>query len=240
MKVHWVNGLGRLARGLADLALPDSCQLCGDAVSGPPVCPGCEADLPWNGPACGVCARPLDGPGPCGRCLGRPPGWQAAVVPLVWAFPVDRLVARLKYAGVIAHARLLGGLLADAAEGRAADVMVPVPLHPGRLRERGYNQALEIAGPVARRLGIPLRPAAVARVRPTRPQVGLPGKARRRNVKGAFVCRRRFDGLAVAVVDDVLTTGATVADLTRALRGAGAARVEVWAVARAGRGPVQA
>lgn len=236
MEVRWVNGVGRAARRLVELVVPDSCQLCGDAVSGLPLCRGCADDLPWIGPACPLCARPLEGPGPCGRCLVRPPRWQAAIAPLAWAFPVDRLVARLKYGGAIAHARLLGGLLADAVSGREVDVIVPVPLHRGRLRERGYNQALEIARPAARRLGVPLAPAGAMRVRPTPPQAGLPAKHRLRNVKGAFACPRRFDGQVVAIVDDVLTTGGTASDLARALLGAGAVRVEVWTAARAGGG----
>jgi ComF family protein len=234
MRERWVNGIGRVMDRLVDLAVPDSCQLCGDAASGTPLCRGCAGDLPWIGTACPVCARPVDVAGPCGRCLARPPRWHAAIAPLAWAFPVDRLVARLKYGGAITHARLLGDLLADAVEGRRVDVIVPVPLHPERLRSRGYNQALEIARSAARRLGVPLRPRGAERVRPTPPQAGLPAKQRLRNVKGAFASVGRFDGLAVAIVDDVLTTGATASDLARALLRAGAARVEVWTGARAG------
>jgi ComF family protein len=221
---------------LADLAIPESCQLCGRPLPGQPLCGGCRADLPWIRVACPVCARPLPEAAACGRCLRRPPPWLAAVAPLAWAFPVDRLVARLKYSGALVHARLLGAVLADAVADRAVDLVVPVPLHPERLRQRGYNQALEIARPVARRLGLPLRFDGCRRVRAAPPQAGLPARARRGNVRGAFEAAAGIEGLAVAIVDDVLTTGATAAEAARALVRAGASRIEIWSVARAGLG----
>lgn len=232
-----VDGLRRGLERLAELVLPEACQLCGAAAQGP-ACPGCRADLPWIGPACPLCARPrpADVPGalPCGRCLRRPPPWDAAVSALAWHFPVDRLVGRLKYGGAVPYARLLGEALALAVADRAADVILPVPLHPARQAQRGFNQATELARPVGRRLGVPLDPGLCRRTRPTDPQAGLPARARRRNVRGAFTVHGDVSGLAVAVVDDVLTTGATVSELAKALAAAGAVRVEVWTAARAG------
>jgi ComF family protein len=145
-------------------------------------------------------------------------------------------VYRLKYQGRLDAARVLGQLLAEAlTDARAArpEHVIAVPLHRERLRERGFNQALELARPISRALNVSLLPAAVARVRPTVSQSGLNARARRRNLRGAFVARVDLRGRRVAVVDDVVTTGSTVAAVTRSLKKAGAAHVEIWALARA-------
>ena len=234
MNLLKVDGCHRAAQVLLDAVLPEGCQLCAEPVRGIPICAGCRDDLPWISTACPRCGRPVPWPTTCGSCLSQPPPWQAAVVPFAWGFPVDRLVGRFKYAGALHHGRLLGMLLAGAVAGRAVDALVPVPLHPARLAERGYNQAAEIARPVGRRLGVPVRASLCRRVRATPAQAGLPADVRRGNPAGAFSAARGCDGLHLAVVDDVLTTGATAAAVTRCLRRAGAAGVEVWAVARGG------
>jgi ComF family protein len=133
---------------------------------------------------------------------------------------------------------VLGLLLADAvaAEGlhHEVDVLVPMPLHVGRLVERGYDQVREIARFVAAPLALPLEPRALERIRATAPQVGLEREARRRNVQGAFAAHARVvAGRRVALLDDVVTTGSTVAAAAEALREAGAVHVQVWCVARA-------
>ena len=112
------------------------------------------------------------------------------------------------------------------------DLVVPVPLHDARLRERGYNQSMEIARGIASRLDLPLAAEAMARVRDTAAQLELPWKARRENVRGAFSCRQSLDGKTIAVVDDVMTTGATLAEVAATLKKFGAARVVNWVVAR--------
>jgi len=111
-------------------------------------------------------------------------------------------------------------------------VLIPVPLHPSRLGERGYNQALEIARVLARELALPIDNHVCERVAATAPQAGLDEHARRRNIRGAFAVRGPFHWSHVVILDDVVTTGSTVAELARVLRGAGARRVEVWAAAR--------
>jgi ComF family protein len=129
---------------------------------------------------------------------------------------------------------LLAGALERGREGRAMpDLLVPVPLHQRRLAERGYNQALEIARPVAAKLRIRLRARACERIRATAGQTGLTAAARRRNLRNAFRARGEFAGARVAILDDVVTTGSTAAAVAMAFREAGAAGVEVWAVARA-------
>jgi ComF family protein len=156
------------------------------------------------------------------------------VAPLAWAFPVDALVTRFKYGGALHYGRSLGLLLAASVADRPVHAVLPVPLHPSRQAERGFNQARELARPAAAAAGAPLWPHGCRRVRDTVPQAGLSGTSRRRNPSGAFVASARVEGLDVAVVDDVLTTGATAVAVTAALRAAGAARVEIWAVARGG------
>ncbi len=151
--------------------------------------------------------------------------------PYVYAFPLDALVQGLKYRGMLAIAPLLGGAIAACLDERP-DVLVPMPLAGERLRERGFNQSLEVARHLARRSGIPLMPQACRRVRNTPPQAALPWKARAKNIRRAFVCDVDFSGQHVAVVDDVMTTGATLNEIARNLKQAGAARVTGLVAAR--------
>lgn len=155
-------------------------------------------------------------------------------MPWRYAWPIDRLVVGVKFARRLAWARALGELLAAELPEDCADVVVPVPLHPWRLAGRGFNQAQEIAAPIARHLALPLRPELVRRVRATRPQSSLSAAERRDNPAGAFSVRARaLSGRRVLLVDDVVTTGATAAALATAVVDAGAAEVVVAAVARA-------
>jgi ComF family protein len=209
------------------------CRLCGQDTRAS-LCPGCTADLPRLSAArCPSCALPSPGGQICGRCVAEPPGFDATVAALAYGFPATRLIQDFKYAGAVGLARLLGGLLAKAVEptSNRVDLVIPMPLAQARLKERGYNQALELARalPVERRL---IDARAVERVIHGRPQAELPWRERRRNVRGAFRAGRRFDGLAVAVVDDVMTTGATLDELATTLKSAGAVRVENWVLAR--------
>jgi ComF family protein len=217
--------------------VPGACLLCGSAVRGAALCPGCAADLPRpTAPGCAVCAEPLAVAGVCGRCLQDPPGFDDARAACLYRFPADVLVQRLKYGADLACAAALGELLADAvAAAPRPDLLLPMPLHPARLRERGFNQAAELARPLARRLGVPLAPALCRRLRDTPAQASLDRAARRRNVRGAFACDGDLSGRHVAVVDDVLTSGATIDALARALKKAGAARVSAWVATRAPR-----
>lgn len=225
----------RLLRAL----LPPRCLLCGAAGDGGrDLCAGCAADIAINAPCCPRCALPLEAPAPsCGACVKREPPFASAWVPFRYGHPLDLLEARFKFRADLAAGRVLAGLLADRACVDAPSrpqLIVPVPLHPARLRERGYNQALELARPLARALALPLRHDVLMRTRATPPQTGLDAKTRRRNLRGAFAVAQ---GVAlpahVALLDDVMTTGATVHECARVLRRAGVVRVDVWALARA-------
>lgn len=160
----------------------------------------------------------------------RPPPWTLAHAAFAYAYPLDRLLHALKYRGALAYAPLLAHAVARGVPARP-DVIVALPLSHARQRERGYNQAQEIARPLSAVLRVPLF-AGLARARDTPALAGLPWRDRQRSVDGAFVANAPLHGQHVALVDDVLTTGATLGAATRALLAGGAARVDVWIVAR--------
>ena len=216
---------------LSNLLFGGSCFLCRGAARGI-LCPACDADLPrLTGTLCPRCALPSPGSALCGRCLADAPQYDATVAALAYRFPADTLVHALKFRSQLALAPLLGDLLIEAIRERI-DLVVPVPLSRERLRERGYNQAAEIARHVAKERRARLELTIVIRERDTRAQADLPWSDRARNVRGAFRCERSLDGAAIAVVDDVMTTGATLDELAATLKRAGAARVVNWVVAR--------
>jgi len=201
------------------------------------LCTACDAALPRPTCACQRCALPLPVPGTCGRCLRHPPPFVASIASCRHTHPVDHMIHRLKYGGDLAQAGVLAALLAARVrEGSAPlpEALVPVPLHWRRLLARGFNQALELALPLGRALGIPVRDRLVVRERATPPQVGLPRELRRRNLSAAFGVRPGPLPNHLALVDDVVTSASTVTALADCLHRAGVERIEVWAVARAG------
>jgi ComF family protein len=206
-----------------------NCFLCRGAAHDL-LCHACEADLPrLAGVRCPRCA--LDSPRGevCGRCLSESPHYDATVAALAYEFPADALVHALKFRGELAIAGLLGQMLLDRIVPGEIDCAIPVPLSARRLRERGYNPAAEIARHVA---PAKLDLALCERSRDTPPQMRLPHAERQRNVRGAFRCTRALAGETVAVVDDVMTTGATLSEIASVLKAAGARRVVNWIVAR--------
>ena len=170
----------------------------------------------------------------CAACLQRPPPLDATWAAFLYAAPLDRLLPRYKFHGDLAAGRLLAQLMAQAWSGDVRpQALVPVPLHQARLRRRGYDQALELARPLATALDLPLRCDLLQRVRATAAQSQLDAASRRRNLRGAFRAGGRDLPAHVALVDDVMTTGATVHAAAEALRRAGVARVDAWVCARA-------
>jgi len=220
-----------------DWLFPTQCALCGDyGQRGRELCRGCERDLPLIEAACRQCGAPLPVPGQCGRCQRRPPAFTRTMAAFHYSSPVDALVKRLKFKGDLHLARLLGSLMADrldASDTQLPDVIVPVPLHTRRLRERGFNQALELARPIAERMRLPLDWHHVIRSRATVPQSDLAAKLRSSNIKGAFSIAAGFTAQRVAIVDDVMTTGHTVNELALTLHRYGVADISVWLCARA-------
>ena len=217
-------------------ALPQSCALCADRSGDALLCAPCMHALPPVLAACPVCALPATTAAACGACLKRPPKFSSTIAAGAYAFPLDRLVQGLKYEHRLALAEPLADKLAAEVQRRLTpdqhpDALVALPLAPARQRERGFNQSIEIARVVARRTGIPLA-GGLVRTGHAPAQASLPWAQRRRNVRGAFACTQSFAGRHVAVVDDVMTTGATLESAAATLLQAGAVRVDAWVVAR--------
>ncbi len=227
---------------ILDRLLPPRCLLCGDPGSaGMALCRGCDDDLIRNHQACARCAEPLPATAPdqpdlrvCGACLWRPPPYSAIHAPFIYAPPLDWLIQRFKFRGDLVAGRLLGQLLArELANCLPADTrLVPIPLHPRRLQERGYNQATELARPLARALPARLTPSVLERTLSTAPQMELPAAARRSNVIGAFRSRQAVSG-PVTLIDDVITTANTVREAARTLAIRPGMDIRVCALARA-------
>lgn len=221
---HLFGGTCVLCRGAADVARDEGL-----------LCAACDADLPRLSDAlCPRCALASPRGALCGRCLSRPPAYDATVAALEYRFPCDILVHALKFRGELALATPLGRLLGErvARAGEHVDWVLPVPLSEMRLRTRGYNQSLEIARHAARALGARLAAHVCERNRDTPPQSALDWDERAKNVRGAFRCTVPLERKTVAVVDDVMTTGATLQEIAGTLKRAGAARVVNWVVAR--------
>jgi ComF family protein len=216
-------------RNLTERLFGGTCFLCRGAASRV-LCAACDADLPrLSALRCPRCALESARGEVCGRCLGERPDYDGTCAALAYEFPGDALVHALKFRGELALAGLLGGLLAKVTRADEVDCVVPVPLSAERLQRRGYNHAAEVARRLARtKLDLEL----CVRVRDTPPQMELPFAERQRNVRGAFRCTRSAAGRRIAVVDDVMTTGATLNEIASVLKAAGAARVVNWVVAR--------
>jgi len=220
------------------------CLLCLGSAAGIAecICTPCLEELPWLGTACRQCALPLPNADQlCGHCQLLPPAFNQVVAPFRYAFPLDSLIPAFKHQHKLTYGRLLARLLCQAIvhhheehEQALPDLIIPLPLHRARQAQRGYNQALELARPIARRLGVTLDRRILLRQRATAAQQGLDAQARRQNMQGAFVCQhpQRLKGKHVALVDDVVTTGTTVNEASRTLLAAGAASVSIWCVAR--------
>lgn len=218
--------------------LPGWCLLCGarcPAGQGVDLCSRCHDGLPGNRPACPHCAQPLPSPGVCGHCQRQPPPYRSSFAPWRYEAPLDRLILRLKTPAGLAVARTLGCLLTEqvrAADLPRPDLLLPVPLHRQRLQERGFNQAALITRQLSGGLQLPWRSDLLLKHRESADQRGLGRRQRRRNLRGCFFSAPLPRGCHVALVDDVITTGATAWEATAALRRAGAGRVDVWSLAR--------
>ncbi|MDD3353551.1 MAG: ComF family protein [Zoogloea sp.] len=214
------------------ILFPQTCFACGAGSGDAALCSRCLMELPGVGvPRCPCCALPQPQGQLCGHCLVQPRPFDRSLAVMDYAFPADRLVQALKYAHRLALGRLFVDLMAGLPAPQA-DLVLPMPLHPSRLLNRGFNQAAELARPLAQLWGVPLLLDGIARDVNTVPQAGLPWRARASNVRGAFRVQVPVAGLRVVVVDDVMTTGETLAELARTLKGVGATSVENRILAR--------
>ncbi len=233
-----------------DRLWPSVCTIC--AHSGYKqldLCPSCQSQLPYlnvdSAPGsianrfmtlCLACGQPLPaGYSCCQYCVNKSSRYAQLVVPFRYAFPVDKMIGRLKYGGKLELGRLLGELLAEEVLRQAVDrpcALIPMPMHPDRYRKRGYNQSEEIARWCGHRLGLPMQGQWVQRLADTPPLAGLGRGARELEIRGAFIADNAVRDQHVAIIDDVLTTGASSAELARELYDTGAKQVSLWAVAR--------
>jgi len=212
--------------------LPQSCVLCG-ADAQEALCSDCTGDLPYLRGGCPQCAEPTPHDERCGHCLRTPPAFDRTLALFAYAYPIDRMLQALKYRQQLLLARWFGETLLKTCGPVAADLVAPLPLHPDKLAQRGFNQALEIARPLAQGLGLPVHPELCLRTRATRSQAELPLQERPANVHHAFACTTALKGEHVLLVDDVMTTGATLHECARALKQAGAGSVTAIVVGRA-------
>lgn len=214
---------------------PIPCLLCGLATQRDPLCQACIAELARLGPACKRCALPLQTAQICGQCLRAPPPQQASFSLLRYQDGVRRCITGLKFHQQLAFANLFARLMSQSLEQREQlpDCLIPVPLHPMRLRRRGFNQSQEVARQLGKILNIECRPDLLQRIKATRAQSELKFKQRKANLRGAFQCTSGTLPEHIALIDDVMTSGHTSAEAAKTLLNHGAKCVEVWTIARA-------
>ena len=220
-----------------DMLLPRHCIACSLSSGTRNLCPPCHAELPRILSGCRLCGLqlPLSSDEICGSCLKNSPPWASATTGLIYQFPVDQIVCRFKFNRDLACGQILAEELLSAIRQKRPllpDLIIPVPLYRSRHFSRSFNQAEVLARQLGKGLQIPVRPRFLCRSRRTSEQSGLDALARRKNIKGAFSCRQS-DIRHVALVDDVMTTGATLAECSRTMKRAGVACVSVWVAARA-------
>ena len=219
-----------------------TCLLCDEPAEAElPMCVACETELPWLGDQCQTCALPMPAVGlTCSECLLEPPAFEQVVVPWLYGFPVDSLITRFKHNAKWPFGHLLADVLSQYLQHRfdedlpRPDALLPVPLAAKRLRQRGFNQAAMLARWLSKQLDLPCEENVVHRIQDTSAQQDLDAKARKRNLRNAFALTSdaNVKGRHLALVDDVLTTGVTAQALARLLMNAGAARVDVYCLAR--------
>ena len=216
----------KIGNAIAHFALAQDCLLCAAASAEQMLCPACAADLPrLRGPCCPRCALPNATGETCGRCLQNPPHFDATLAAYRYDFPVDKLIQSFKYGHRLALGAYFGREIAALGAALEADFIMPLPLHDERLRQRGFNQALELARPLARARRLPIDATSCRRVRDTPAQAGLAWRERHGNLRHAFACSADLSGARIILVDDVMTTGASLEECARTLKLHGAATV---------------
>ncbi|EUJ09833.1 putative amidophosphoribosyltransferase [Methylophilaceae bacterium 11] len=196
------------------------------------ICADCWQNLPWQAlSGCPQCGLPAAG-NTCGSCLTDPPFFDATHALFEYAYPIDALLQALKYQHALHLARLFAAISLKHVSASDVDCVLPMPMHPARIQQRGFNQSLELAKRITKLLHKPLATHHCQRIRNTPPQASLPLKSRVSNIKAAFTCDDYFVGKHVAIVDDVMTSGASLNELAKTLKAAGAAKVTCWVMAR--------
>ena len=226
---------------LFDWLLPSICPLCLGRAENEGLCVSCQRALPKLPSHCQICATPLPQNALlCGACISKKPFFNRVYAAFPYTAPINRLICGIKYAGYHSDIRPLTLFAIERFKHRkliAPDCFIPVPLHPTRLRTRGFNQALEIARFFARHFNTPLDWHCIGKPDNRQPQTALHARARQQNARGAYTLHHVPCANRVVIVDDVITTGATANEIARLLRSAGIRHIEVWVLARTGEWP---
>jgi len=225
---------------LQSVLFSPTCILCGQLThTTASLCPECTTELPYNKQCCSCCSIPLDQKTQkkllCGACQKQPLSYQYSQIPLIYKKPINRFIQNFKFNNDF----VTGKILCDIFESRLPNVskikpqaLVPVPLHPSRIRLRGYNQALWLANRLSKFTGIKVDNNLIKRIKKTSPQQELKSKQRRTNLKDAFQLNKTIHYKSIAIIDDVVTTGTTVSEIAKLFKKEGVAQIEVWALAR--------
>ena len=235
----WRSGLKSVratALALLEWVAPPCCLLCRLEVEyRHGLCQGCWAKLPVNEIHCERCALPMAHESLCGHCQRCPPVFDSVIAPLCYQDPIDQMLCALKYHQQLSFARTAAGLITDTVRESGEprpDLLVGVPMTHRAVRKRGLNQAVFLARLIGRQLGIPVKSTLIKKLRETDRQSTLNASKRQRNLKGAFHCKGSLEDKHIALVDDILTTGATANEISKVLKVAGANRVDIWVCAR--------
>lgn len=217
------------------MLFPQSCMLCADGAGGDlAICQACLEDMPWHhSSVCPQCALPAYDNQLCGNCQQSPPAFDSTRALFRYEYPLDAMLQRYKYQQTLHLAKTFSRLMQTKfTSAQHCDRIIPMPLHPKRLAERGFNQSLEIAKLLAKTLHVLLDTNSCSRIRFTPPQASLRLKTRIKNMRGAFRCQQDLSGQHIILLDDVMTTGASLHELASTVKSAGASHVECWVVAR--------
>jgi len=238
--------MGKGRYKLLDFLLPPRCLLCGSShILAPDIhlCAPCRDDLPLNAHACVQCAIPLEvtasdrGEHRCGSCLISPPDYSRSWSPFIYAQPLEWMIQQLKFNARLHFAPLLSALmqqqLSEGLRNTGAEVMIPLPLHKRRMKQRGFNQSQLLLKPLASALGLPVDNGCCRRIRHTEHQTGKNARQRKQNIRGAFVFDNQRQYRHVILFDDVVTTGSSVGEMCKVLKQGGVEKIDVWSLARA-------
>lgn len=235
--------MSRVIQPLSLKLVPPLCVLCANPTGlAHNICDACQKDLPILSHSCRKCAQFLPATALldklCGACLKRPPPFTSTYALFPYQAPITQMIIQLKFRRQLSLAKALGDLFVHKmrstwyANRPLPQLIIPIPLHPLRLRERGFNQALEIARPIARAFALAIDLKGVTRIKHTAAQSGLPARKRQQNLAHAFAAHRDYTGLSLAVIDDVMTTGHTMLEFCNLLKQKGAKSIDVWCCAR--------
>jgi ComF family protein len=231
-----MDAISKLAHQITRLysnLLPIPCLLCGSHNNNHSLCPDCIDNFPKLGHCCTRCATPLSLTSTCGHCLNHPPEQNLSTSLFAYQNPIDRLIADFKYHDKLYLTELFADLMFEQLKNKPLpQLLIPIPLHRRRLRQRGYNQALELAKILSRKLNIPIGKNILIRSRDTAPQASLPYDQRKHNMRRAFKLNDAVLPNHIVLIDDVLTTGHTVNAAAKLFRQEGVTTIELWTIAR--------